>query len=473
MMLLRPCAFALASGCTSLSLLTPCAFAQETPPPRPAYKFFRQDEDWSKFVAPASGGDFSDPLKHIALDSEGKYWLSFGGRAEARFEAWDGFGFGATTPGDSDTFLLSRYLLHGDAHLGEHVRVFIEGMSAQSTDRDLPGGRRTADMDTLDFHLGFVDLMTTLGDGEKLRLRTGRQNFSFGNQRLVSALPWANTMNRWEGFTALYGSGPWAVHALLTWFVPIDKTEGNDRDDDRALYGLYATRAPVSGGIGLDLYWFGDTRPDVTINGTTGDEERHTLGTRGWGAFAERGDWEIETAYQLGEVGDEDVSAWMFTGVLGWKFPDAHWTPRVFAGVDLASGDGDSGGKVETFHQLYPLGHAHLGFADQLGRQNVASLNVGAGWTVSTATSFTVTAHTFRLMEKDDALYGVTGAAARVGPFDSAHVGEEVDFLVKHKFDRHLDFYAGYSHFFSGAAISDSGTDDDIDFAYLGVAFLF
>mgnify|MGYP002399996691 CR=1 FL=1 len=473
MILLRPRATALASVCTSLSLLAPSAAAQDTPAPRPAYKFFRHDEDWSKFVAPASGDAFSDPLKHIALGSEDKFWLSFGGHVDARFEAWDGFGFGAPAPGNSDTFLLSRYFLHADARLGDHVRAFVEGVSAQSTDRDLPGGRRTADMDTLDLHQGFVDLMTTLGGGEKLRLRTGRQTFNFGNQRLVSVLVWANTMNRWEGFTAQYASGPWSVDALLTWYVPVDKTEANERDDDRALFGVYATRAPASGGIGLDLYWLGTTRPDVAFNGTTGDEDRHTTGLRSWGPFAERGDWEIETAYQFGELGADDIAAWMFTGVLGWKFPEARWKPRLFAGVDLASGDSDSGGKAETFHQLYPLGHAHLGWADQLGRQNVASLNVGVGLSVSAATTATLTAHTFRLMEKDDALYGVTGAVSRAGPFASSHVGEELDLLVKHKFDRHLDLYAGYSHVFAGDAISSSGTDEDIDFAYLGASFMF
>lgn len=449
--------------------LAPLAVAQE-PLPRPAYKFLRQDEDWSRFVQP-EGGAALDSFKRIAVDDSGNLWLSFGGRAEARFEAWDGFGFGAVTPGNEDEFLLSRLMLHADAHFGSVARVFVEGITAQSTDRDLPGGRRTLDMDSLDLQQAFLDV--TPDPERKLRLRLGRQAFSFGNQRLVSALPWANTLNRWEGLSVLGQSGPWQVHGLLTWYVPVDKTEANERDDDRSLYGVYATRTPEKGGVGLDLYLLGDTRPNLTINGTSGDERRHTFGARGWGPFAERGDWEVEAAWQFGEVGSADVSAWMLTAVGGWKFPDGAGTPRLFAGLDLASGDSASGGDVGTFHQLYPLGHAHLGFADVIGRQNIAAANVGVGWTLGPATTLAATAHAFRLMDTDDALYGVGGTVSRAGGFDSADVGQELDVLLRHKLSTHFDVYAGYSHFFSGAAIAEGATDDDIDFAYVGAAFTF
>lgn len=456
----------LPAACTSLLAV---ASAQEATQ-RPAWKFLRHDEDWSRFVQPEDG-DALDAIKRVKLDESGDLWVSFGGRAETRLEVWDGFGFGATTPGNRDEFLLSRLMLHGDVHYGSLARLFVEGITAQSTDRDLPGGRRTLDMDTLDLQQAFLDV--TPDAERKLRIRLGRQAFSFGSQRLVSALPWANTLNRWEGLTVLHQHGPWQVHGLLTWYVPVDKTDANERDDDRSLYGLYATRTPDKGGAGLDLYLLGDTRPNVTVNGSSGDERRHTLGSRSWGPFAECGDWEVEGAWQFGEVGDADVSAWMFTAVGGWKLTDCAGSPRVFAGLDLASGDSSSGGDVGTFHQLYPLGHAHLGYADVIGRQNIAALNVGVGWTLSTATAIAATAHAFRLMDTDDALYGVGGAASRPGGFRSAEVGEEFDLLLRHRLSAHFDLYAGYSHFFSGAAIAEGATDDGIDFAYAGASFTF
>jgi len=352
------------------------------------------------------------------------------------------------------------------------VRGFIEGKSAQSTDRNLPGGRRTLDVDTLEVHQAFVDLSTSLGEGSNVRLRAGRQSLLFGTQRLISPLPWGNTLRTWEGFTAQWNTGAWSVNALATWFVPVDTTEPNERDNDTSLYGIYATRKPTNGGAGLDVYVIGDDRPNVTINGTSGDEDRYTLGFRGWGACAERGDWEVEADYQFGEVGSEDISAWSIATVFGWKLRDTSGDPRVYFGVDAASGDDKAGGDVGTFHQLFPLGHAYLGYADVVGRQNIAAANLGASMQVATATNLSITAHTFYLLDKNDALYNVAGGAARTG-FQSTHVGEEIDLLLKHKISNHADVYCGYSHFFSGEAIEDSGSSDDEDFLYVGAGLTF
>ena len=466
----------------SILACAPVAFGQAQPMPStpelPGYKLLRQDEDWSKFVE-TPGGDTFDPLKHMKLGDAS--WLSLGARIEARDEQWDGFGFGGRSPNgvpikNSDNFAISRMLAHGDLTVGEHLRAYIELMTAQCTDRDLQGGRRITDMDTFEFQQAWFDLKAKLGD-DKLRLRTGRQSFGFGNQRLVSSLPWANTLNRWDGFTGLWNHGGWAVNGLLTWYVPVDKTEPNERDDDRSLYGVYATRAPQPGGTGLDLYVLGTTRANVAINGTApGDERRHTLGTRSWGTSAERGDWEVEGGWQVGEIGDADVNAWFLSGVAGWKPDTESLSPRIFAGLDLASGDRKPGGDVETFYQLYPLGHLYLGYADTVSRQNIAAAHVGASIKPSPATTVTLTLHTLNLMSDQDAIYQLNGTVSRSAPaggFDSTHIGEELDLLVQHRLYRHLDLYGGYSHVFTGSAVAETGEADDIDFLYLGMIFTF
>jgi hypothetical protein len=462
--------------------LAPAAFGQAQPMPStpelPGYKLLRQDEDWSKFVA-KEGGDTFDPVKHMKLGDSS--WLSLGARIEAREEVWDGFGFGGTAPNgasrpDSDNFAVSRMLAHADLTVGEHLRAYLEFMTAQCTERDLQGGERTADIDTFEAQQAWFDLKTKLGD-DALRLRTGRQSFGFGNQRLLSSLPWANTLNRWDGFTALWNHGGWAINGLLTWYVPVNKTETNTPDDERALYGLYATRAPQPGGTGLDLYVIGNTRPDVAINGTAiGDERRHTLGGRTWGTFGGRGDWEVEGAWQLGEIGDADVSAWFLSGLAGWKVTADPLSPRFYCGIDLASGDRKPGGDVETFHQLYPLGHLYLGYADTVSRQNIAAAHIGASVKPGPSTTVSLTLHTLNLMSDQDAIYQVNGTVARNAPaggFDSTHIGEELDLLVQHRLYRHLDLYGGYSHVFTGDAVAETGQSDDIDFLYVGMIFTF
>lgn len=59
------------------------------------------------------------------------------------------------------------------------------------------------------------------------------------------------------------------------------------------------------------------------------------------------------------------------------------------------------------------------------------------------------------------------------GASSSRQVGTEVDLTLKHKFDRHALVSVGYSHFFAGDVIDESGPSDDIDFVYVSHQFTF
>ncbi len=458
------------SGCVvAVFAAAGVAVAQAEPAAPPAFQPLRQNEDWSRF----RGGDGPlDAIKRMPLRDDEAVWLSLGGRFDTRVEGWDGFGFGATVPGNRDTFALSRMMLHADLHAGQHVRAFVEARTAQCTDRDLPGGRRAADMDTLDVFQAFVDVTAPLGGPASARLRVGRQSFLFGNQRLVSPLLWINVWNAWDGVSGRVAIGEWTVDAFHAAYVQIDRTSWNERDDDRLLYGVYATKAAPKDGRGLDLYALGNTRPDVAVNGSSGDERRWTLGARSFGSLGAAFDGELEGAWQTGEVGGADVDAWFVSSVVGRTFADAPAAPRAFVGLDAASGDARPGGDVGTFHQLFPLGHAYFGYADAIGRQNIAAAQFGAQWRLGPSTMLTTTAHVFRLMDRDDALYGVTGAASRTG-LASRDVGQEIDLLLAHRVSRHVDGYIGYSHVFAGGGLVGTGPTEDIDFAYVGAAFVF
>jgi hypothetical protein len=442
--------------------------APAAPPPdtRPAFAVLRQTEDWSKFDG--QGGGVLDRLKHIALSDDGSVWVSFGGRADARLESWSDFRF---APVNDDAFVLSRVFAHGDLHVGKTFRLFVEGKSAQATDRDLPGGRRAIDLDTLDLQQLFVDVDIPVGDG-LLRVRPGRQMLQFGAQRLVSPLVWANAMRTFEGLTVEWRAGAWTVTGIATQFVPVDKTDFNEADDDTRLFGVHAKNSAPGAKNGYELYALGNSRANVNANGTLGDADRLTFGTRWWAPFAERFDYEVEAAYQTGEVGAGDVSAWSFASQLGWRPANLAGAPRFFAGLDAASGDDETGGDVGTFDQLFPLGHAYFGFIDEIGRQNVLAASLGGRWTLQSTTTLSAAAHAFRVLETADAIYDAGGAATRTG-FDSRDVGSELDLLVEHKFARHLDGQLGYSHFFPGDAIDESGADAGIDFVYAGLKFTF
>jgi len=435
---------------------------------RPPFQFLRQDEDWSNFRASGTGADLFDGPKHIPLSDDGDVWVSFGGRVESRLESWVNF---ASVDANDDSFVLTKGFGHADLHVGDRLRFFVEGKSSQATDRGLPGGRRTTDLDTLEFQQLFFDLEVPFGDGV-LRVRPGRQALLLGAQRLISPLGWANTQRTWDGVTAEWRVGDWTITGLATAFVPVDKTRTNKTDRDNTLFGLYARHAVKGAKEGFEFYALGSERKRVTFNGTSGDEERLTFGGRRWAPLPERLDYEVEVAWQTGEIGDGDVQAWMVSSQLGWRPEGLPGGPRLFIGLDAASGDETPGGDVGTFDQLFPLGHAYLGFIDTIGRQNILAYSAGGKWAVTPKTVLSVTVHHFQVMETEDALYNAGSAAIRTG-FDSRTVGSEVDLLAEHNFDHRAQGYAGYSHFFSGNTLAETGASENTDFLYLGLRYTF
>jgi len=100
-------------------------------------------------------------------------------------EHFDEFHFGASAPERSDTYLLSRLRLNTDLHVTPYFRLYAEGRSALSVDRDLAGGNSTGYYDQADLMDGFADITIPFGKQANVTLRGGRQELLFGAQRLV------------------------------------------------------------------------------------------------------------------------------------------------------------------------------------------------------------------------------------------------------------------------------------------------
>jgi len=140
----------------------------------------------------------------------------------------------------------------------------------------------------------------------------------------------------------------------------------------------------------------------------------------------------------------------------------------------LTGNTGREGGGVQTFNQLYPLAHAFLGIADVIGRQNVISPSLGVIVKPMSRTKLGVRGYAFWRASTDDAVYGASGAPMRAGSAGSAsEVGSEIDVWLDHRFDRHWTGLAGYSHFFAGEFIEQSGAHQDIDFYFVQAQYTF
>jgi hypothetical protein len=88
--------------------------------------------------------------------------------------------------------------------------------------------------------------------------------------------------------------------------VVVHKYRFNESTTDQELYGIYGTEPAHFLPVNLDLYWLGVDNPGVTFNGTSGREQRQTLGGRVWGKTGKSGlDFEVQGAAQSGRSATE------------------------------------------------------------------------------------------------------------------------------------------------------------------------
>jgi hypothetical protein len=474
------------------------AAEQAKPPAPPPYTPVRWNEDY-KYLAGAPKSDFFDPIKYIPLGSDPDWYLSFGGQARYRYEYYNNFNFSpASPPGppqDEDGYHLIRLLAHADLHLGKNFRVFGQVKSSMIDDRD--GGPRPIDSDEADVQQLFFDAMLPLGEKNSAMVRLGRQDLLYGAQRLISPLDWTNTRRTFEGGRTSFALHGHTIDAFWVHPVNVENEEPNSRDGDTSFAGVYATfvlpEILKGGGTKLEAYGLALNRSNALFAqnsaGPPADEDRYTIGAH-FSTSPKPWDFDVEAMYQFGKFNSGDISAWALAAEAGYTFANVATAPRIFLGLDVSSGDDDpNDSDLETFNQLFPLGHAYQGYIDIVGRQNAVDLHPGVELTViqnnKYAKKFTVRGdyHIFWRYSDDDAVYTDAAGAASSPPVagilradsgsDESFVGSELDISFTWQFDRHLMLHGGYSHFFAGDFIEETGAHEDIDFLYFQIQFTF
>ena len=131
--------------------------------------------------------------------------VSAGSEVRQEYEWFDNEDWGAAIP-DGNGYWLQRYMLHVDTRLSRRVRLYGELKSGIEVGRT--GGPRGSDEDRLDLHQAFVDF--SFGP---VTVRIGRQELSFGSQRLVSVRGGPNVRQTFDGGTVVLQRGRWRARA--------------------------------------------------------------------------------------------------------------------------------------------------------------------------------------------------------------------------------------------------------------------
>ena len=329
-------------------------------PAPPPYKLLRYEEDYSYLKDPSCRTDFWDPIKYVPLGGRDDWYLSVGGELRERYEFYHEQDAGAVPANARDNgYMLERYLLHGDLHLGPYFRFFGQFVTGLEDGR-IGGPRPDIDRDAFDVHQAFADFVLPLGgDKDTLTARLGRQEFEYGSGRLIDVRDGPNLRLSFDAARLLLHAGDWKVDGW--WSRPVRNRPGvfdDDPDPTRSFWGLYAVHPlPMLPQGNVDLYYLGFENQQALYVQGAGYELRHSLGTRLWGRPLP---WEynLEYVWQFGTFGSGNIEAWSAANAVRYNFSDLPLKPRLGLRFDVASGDNNPGlGEPPDLQPAVPLGH--------------------------------------------------------------------------------------------------------------------
>jgi len=431
-------------------------------PARPAIAFNRWQEDWSVLADPALRTEPLDSLKYIPLGWGPQTYLSLGLNLRERYEQSDANGFGTRgTP--AANYLISRLETHADLRLGPQLQLFTQLESAFA-----PGKERLTpvDEDRLDLEQAFAAYVLPLADGT-LKFRLGRQEMGFDLQRFVAVRDGPNIRQAFDAAWTDYETGLWRLIGFYSQPVQDRNLRAfDDFSNGHLTYGgIRLERRDVGPGQ-LSAYYSRYTQDGAHFLTARGNEERDIFDVRYAGGL-DGWDWDLEAMGQTGEIGNQQVQAWAFGNLAGYRWPDAFWSPRLGLQFDGASGDGNPHDHVlGTFNPLFPNGYyvtlsGYTGYVNFIHLKPSVTLHplssvtllaaVGMQWRQTTA----------------DAVYTqpnipVAGTAGKAGSYTGTYGQVRADWRMT----SHVSSAVEAVHFAIGDAIRRAGGHDS---DYLGV----
>lgn len=371
-----------------------------------------------------------------------------------------------------DTWFLNRARLGMKVSPLPYLNFYVQGQDVREWDSDRPniiGNMGAEGDDQFDLRQGYVEI----GNAKKgVSAKIGRQIFLYGDERLVGPLDWANQGRTFDAARVRYAEEKWWVEAFASSVVKFTDGEFNESDwlddavRDQTFSGVYFSTTAI-GKQTTDFYVF-----HLSEDYAAGDSDFFTFGTRmkstpgafnGW-------DYDTEMAFQTGDVRGMDLSSFAGHWGVGYTWANHPWKPRLGIEYNYATGDGNArDGEVETFQNLFPTNHKFYGYMDVFSWQNLHNVAISLSATPMKKLKVQADLQMFWLADTSDGWYRANGTTLvrPITPGADSYAGTEFDLTINYKATKNLSFQAGYSHFFAGSYLGDTGAEDDADFVYV------
>jgi hypothetical protein len=423
------------------------------------------DEQVQYLATPDCRTGLLDSMKFIPLSRDNEnYYVSFGFWIRERGEY-------ASNPNWSDTpsgnpYLMQRYFLHADLHLGERFRFFGE-LATSLVDGRNGGPRPSLDEEKMYVHQGFFDLGLWKSGSDSVTLRAGRQEMALGSENLVSTRDGRNIRRSLDGARLTWVKGDWTVDFLAARPTLENSDYFNDPPNHSqsfwAAYAVHPFRFLPRGNI--DMYYMGLDNKSVAFDSKgVGREQRETIGTRLWGT-TEHWDYNDEFTFQYGWFRSGDIRAWAVSTEHGYRLEQAPLSPRFALRAVAFSGDQNpSSSNVRTFNSIYEKG-PYFSYAELFARRNLVALQPLADLKLTKTVALTFNPAFFWRESTTDGLYSVGNAVIVPGSKSNARfIATQASAQVKWRMTRNFTWFTEYGHFFAGDYLKQSTPGKSINY---------
>jgi hypothetical protein len=403
----------------------------------------------------AGGPTYADVTLKNAADK-----LTIGGEVRARGESRQNFDLNETRDDENSfIFLRSRFNVKFDAT--DNISAFIQFQDARTFGDE---ASTLSDDASADVRQAYFDARQIFGS--PVAVRVGRQELSYGSERLVGAVGWSNVGRSFDA---------------VKFTMPIDKVtldlfgstivETNANDNDLHFYGLVGTYKDTPVTFMPYVFVKRDGRGNFTAERSavdTGNMINYTAGAYLTWKIAPSLTLDAEGAYQGGEWSSDEIDAWAGHVGLAWRITPSH-DLTLYGEGNWASGDDNAtDGTREAFDNLYPTNHKFYGYADFFQWSNIENYRLGLSFKPVPTITAAVDYHLFMLDTTRDAWRNAVGGTVRAAnSFTENDIASEIDLTLTHKWGNHFDMLIGASHLWTDQVMTGSGQEEDAQFYYL------
>ncbi len=429
------------------------------------FQQMRYDEDYS-VLEKDTVNDWYSSLKYLKIN-KGIY-VSFGGSFRVQYLIMNNEGWNPALR-DEDGFMLTRWLLHADLHLSKKVRIFAEVQSALANSRKI---FVPVEENPLKAHQLFIDYKPF--NRISLTLRAGRQELSYGSQRLISVRDAPNSRRSFDGIKAIIrqqkvNTDVFYMHAVEDKIGIFDDTSSSDL----RLWGAFSDISTSKENLNLNFYYLGFYNAEALFNDGAGIEKRHTLAAR-IVKYGRRWRYDLEGGYQFGTIGDRKIAAWSTAFATSYRFNEMAYSPVIGLKTDIISGDkSNTDRKHQTLNPLFAPG-AYFGMAAPLGPSNLIDVHPSVSLKLGNTTSFSCDYSFLWRYSIGDGIYRPN--MIPYFEFDDTparYIGSQISCVFIFQPTRHISLTTGMSWFNSGKYLKSVTVGNDILFGFISAQVKF